>query len=142
MFKIVIGLCIGWLLFGGAPEPKPDIEEITVYWAYCPDSKSFITDCMEARFQRHESFRVSFSNQKVVSDFMGGYYDMGDCQVFDAENWHCEQDGEVTSMRDGNYWDSTDKKSLDDNGKETGLPLRYQIGATGYYLGRIAWWFR
>lgn len=129
------GVIIGAAIVFWMVSPKPDIEEVTAYFYYCPDFKHNAFDCPTETRTMSMAFQVFIREQRVVSKSSLSAVDLSPCAVYDAENWECRIDNNDTrGMSDGDYYNTMDNHRLDADGKETYLPAYSQIGYIGYLL--------
>jgi|GEM_PF-3597055 len=131
---ILIATLLFWSL-----APISEIQEKTVYFSSCPDSKHNSLSCPEKLLYNKTSFKVFPKEQLVVSDYL---YDLKPCVVFDKDNWECQGSNNIHSMHSGKYREEADSSSLGEKGKETNIPRYTQITSVAYYIQSTITFFR
>ncbi|MDG1286335.1 MAG: hypothetical protein P8P30_02085 [Rickettsiales bacterium] len=130
-----IGVAVFWIA-----SPPPDVEEKTVYFAYCGDYLHNTYHCPDDILTKTKTFKVSVSQQLVVSESL---YTLMPCKVYDADNWECKgglrlanAGTNVTSISDGDYRETValDSGSIGKDGKETTFPREQPISYIEYVI--------
>lgn len=111
-----------------------DIYEITVYNKICMDG--FVNfHCPGEWYISKDEYKVFLREQRVIEKFA---YSLGDCVVYDKENWKCTSYDSRTSMEKGRisrwYKDSTD--SIESPYKVDKRTM--QLNFMEYYLNKLS----
>lgn len=135
-------LIVGLIFFLFTPSSSSDIKEKTVYLSYCSDFKhnSFSCPKDEHIVTNKTIFKIFPREQRVVSNsYLVNKLD--DCVIFDEDNWSCRNGEFSQSIKDGNYRSHSDGESIyqsiDENGKQSVLPLGNQMYSSAYYVRNI-----
>jgi hypothetical protein len=138
MKKLIFFAVITLLLAGCSGADNSEIQETTVYSKYCTDFDSDIFDCPKTKGMRimKRDIKVFLKEQMVISNGVW-VSKMNTCEVFDKNNWRCEDGNHYESMSNGEYFESGYSKYVIKDGKSTLIIVQLQISAIEYYIKQL-----
>lgn len=130
---LISGIFISYVFISNS---NKSIDDITIYQRYCSDFKHNVFSCPKSITTTKTEFKIFIEKQMVVANTLipSAYKN---CNVFDKENWHCDEgDGKFIAIQNGDFYESNEG-SIDANGKHSMLPRGNQIPRYLYYYFTI-----